>query len=172
MSQLGMLAAAPPRAVFSDCGLYRYALWREWVPEPKRRCLFIMLNPSTADSEQDDPTIRRCIAFAQRWGYDALDVANMFAFRTPYPSELWQAEDPVGPDNDSWIRSLGDVAECIVVAWGNNGNTDREDHILGTLLERREVFCLGTTGQGSPMHPLYRPADTVIEPYWKALDHA
>lgn len=153
-----VLFANQARAVFSDCGRYRYALWREWNPKPIRRCLFVMLNPSTATSEKDDPTIRRCIKFAQRWGFDALDVANLFAFRTSYPSHLWESSktvDIVGVQNDDWIQKLADRCDRIVVAWGNHKDTDREDRVLD-LLGERELVCLGLTEQGQPTHPLAR----------------
>ena len=88
------------RAVFSRCKTYRYSLERLWETEtPVKRVVFIGLNPSTADHRVDDPTIRRCMGFAERWGYNALRVVNLFAYRTPYPEELKKAQDPVGPYN-------------------------------------------------------------------------
>lgn len=164
MSQLSMLGVAAPRAVFSECGLYRYALWREWVAKPKSRCLFIMLNPSIADSEHDDPTVRRDIDFAQRWGFDALDVANMYGLRSTDPNGLWTVEDPVGPQNDEWILRLAARADRIVVAWGNNAKRERENDVLN-LLHDYELLCLGITGEGAPAHPLYQRADVEPRPY-------
>lgn len=166
MSQLGMLGVAAPRAVFSECGLYRYALWREWRKDARLRCLFVMLNPSTADSEQDDPTIRRCIGYAKLWGYDALDVANLYAFRSTDPKALWTVDDPVGPRNDEHIRDLAAGADRIVVAWGNNAKRERELDVLN-LLHDYEVLALGITGEGAPAHPLYQRADVEPRPYWR-----
>src|ERR1019366_833740 len=84
---------------------YRYSLWRR-VGESRRRVLFVMLNPSTADAIVDDPTIRRCMGFARTWGFGELEVCNLFAYRSPCPSALLRAADPVGPSNDRALRRL------------------------------------------------------------------
>jgi hypothetical protein len=91
-------------AAFSRDGRYRYALWREW--DAAKPCvLFIGLNPSSADDRRDDPTIRRCTGFARRWGFGRLAVGNLFALRTPHPSQLRRVPSPVGPRNDRWLQS-------------------------------------------------------------------
>src|SRR6266436_6577265 len=92
-------------ACISRCGTYRYALWRRWAPGPQ--VLFVMLNPSTADRQRNDPTIRRCIGLAAAWGYGALAVGNLFAFRTPSPKVLKRAARPVGRANDRWLARQG-----------------------------------------------------------------
>ena len=94
--------ARPRHAVFSPCRTYRYALSRVWAAD-KPYALFIGLNPSTADETLDDPTIRRCIDFAKRWGYGGLVMANLFAYRATNPSEMKAATDPVGVANDEWL---------------------------------------------------------------------
>src|SRR5262245_19133112 len=89
-------------ALISPCGLYRYWLTRTWDNSLRRVC-WVMLNPSTADAEQDDPTIRRCVGFARSWGAGGIIVVNLFAFRASDPKALLRAADPVGPDNDGHI---------------------------------------------------------------------
>ena len=154
------------RAVFSDCGTYRYALWREWAQNPVRRCLFVMLNPSTADSEQDDPTIRRCVAFAKAWGADALDVANLYAFRATKPKDMKAASDPVGPDNDAWIERRVRRAGQVVLAWGQNAEPQRAANVVRSIRALNvPMYCLGTTDAGEPRHPLFIPADTELQEY-------
>jgi hypothetical protein len=97
-------------AIMSPCGTYRYALSRN-LETPRlfnavtQRCLFVMLNPSTADASTDDATIRRCKAYASSWSYHVLDVVNLFALRSTDPTALREHTDPVGPDNDSHIRT-------------------------------------------------------------------
>lgn len=89
-------------AILSEDRKYRYILSRTW-DETKPTVLFIGLNPSTADENEDDPTIRRCIIFAKSWGYGGLIMANLFAFRTTNPQGLYSEKNPVGSENDYYI---------------------------------------------------------------------
>lgn len=153
-------------AVISDDGLYRYILERRW--DEGEAALFVMLNPSTADAEKDDATIRRCVGFARRWGYGALLVGNLYAYRATDPSELDVVEDPIGRENNDYLWHLIRRAGVIVAAWGANPNrgkyVNRERSILwGPLSER--AFCFGTTKDGHPRHPLRIRADTPLQPY-------
>ena len=104
-------------AVFSEDRRYRYLLSRR-VGESSRRVLFLMLNPSKADEERNDATIRRCVGFARDWGYGILDVVNLFALMSTDPKALLKADDPVGPDNDVAIRAALEIADTVVPAWG------------------------------------------------------
>ena len=148
------------RAELSPCQSYRYALWREWSDQPP--VLFVMLNPSTADHSQDDPTIRRCIAFAQQWGHGGLIVANLFAWRSPYPAHLRTAKDPIGPSNDQWLQKLANQSSTVVGAWGNHGSYMKRGQIVSALFPNMQ--CLGVTKQGQPKHPLYVPGITQPTP--------
>lgn len=147
-------------AEISDCGKYRYMLWREWGDDPQNKALFIGLNPSTADGESDDPTIRRCVSFAQKFGCDALTMANLFAYRATDSAELSKVEDPVGPDNDKWLRNFGMTATIIVAAWGAFPVGDRAAEVLEML---PQVLCLGKTKSGAPRHPLYLRKDAASQ---------
>ena len=100
-------------------GQYRYLLWRYWGEA--KRLVWVLLNPSTADARQDDPTIRRCVGFAKGWGYDGIQVVNLFAYRATDPRELKAVVDPVGPRNDEFIERAARGHEMVVVAWGANG---------------------------------------------------
>ncbi|WP_313313105.1 DUF1643 domain-containing protein [Pulveribacter sp.] len=148
------------RAELSPCNSYRYALWREWSEEPP--VLFVMLNPSTADASQDDPTIRRCISFAQQWGHGGLIVANLFAWRSPYPTHLRSAKDPIGPSNDEWLKKLAKQSSVVVGAWGNHGTYMQRGKAVASLFPGLQ--CLGLTKQGQPRHPLYVSASTQPKP--------
>jgi hypothetical protein len=141
-------------ARLSCCGRYRYALWRRWADGPQ--VLFVMLNPSTADARRDDPTIRRCIDFARRWGFGSLAVGNLFAYRTPFPHALRRAEAPVGPRNDRWLRRLAAQSARVVAAWGDDGAWLDRDRAVRRLLPG--LHALGFTKAGRPRHPLYLPA--------------
>lgn len=146
-------------AVLSSCQTYRYALWRRWSDAPP--VLFVMLNPSTADETQDDPTIRRCIAFAQQWGHGGLIVGNLFAFRSPHPGDLCTCADPIGPDNDAWLDRLAQQSTAVVAAWGNHGALmNRGQEVAARFPNMR---CLGLTKRGQPRHPLYVPADVPVD---------
>jgi hypothetical protein len=140
-------------ACFSHCGTYRYALWRRWAAGPQ--VLFVMLNPSTADKQRDDPTIRRCIGFAARWGYGAVAVGNLFAFRTPSPHVLRRAAHPVGRANDRWLQRLAAESSRVIAAWGNDGTFLGRDAQVRELLG--SLYALALTRRGQPRHPLYLP---------------
>ena len=103
-------------ALFDEGGTYRYLLCRRW-DAGRPTVAFCMLNPSTADGTQDDATIRRCLAFATRWGYGELLITNCFALRSPQPGLLRTHPDPVGPDNRLYLLQAAERASCIVVAW-------------------------------------------------------
>ena len=105
-------------AVISDDNKYRYKLSRIWDNE-KPTVLFIMLNPSTADSDVDDPTIHRVINFAKSWGYGGVFVGNLYAFRSTNPKVLKHVGDPIGKDNIHHIQELIELSDKVVYAWGN-----------------------------------------------------
>jgi hypothetical protein len=154
-------------AILSDCGTYRYSLWREW-DAARLRVLFVMLNPSTADASQDDPTIRRCIGFAKSWGYGGVEVVNLFALRATDPRELAQHRDPVGPANFVAIHDAASSAGTVVCAWGAHAfAAKRAAEVLAESRKLRggSVDCLRTTKDGHPAHPLYLPAALKPFPY-------
>lgn len=151
-------------AVFSECRRYRYLLWRVWNRLPGKRCvMFVGLNPSTADETEDDPTIRRCIGFAQSWGFDGLYMLNAYAFRATDPKVMLAAADPVGPDNDKALAFYGYESAFVVVAWGARCPLEREREVLGLL--GRGIHCFGLTKQGRPKHPLYLWKHTKPQPF-------
>ena len=143
-------------ATFSNCRKYRYTLSRTWDPHLPTAC-WILLNPSTADEQKLDPTLRRCVGFSRAWGYGTMQVANIFALRSPYPQIVYTAEDPVGPKNDANIRRLLQKAGKVIVGWGVHGALNRRDERIIRLLSKCNVepWCLGLTKQGQPRHPLY-----------------
>jgi hypothetical protein len=140
-------------------GPYRYTLWRLWDDRP--HVVFIMLNPSTADAQADDPTIRRCMGFARLWGYGGICVVNLFAYRSTDPRALATVLDPVGPRNDEQIDSTIGGADLIVAAWGAHGTIGARSAVVRALVEKhRPLHHLGLTKNGSPRHPLYLRGDT------------
>lgn len=141
-------------AVLSPCRTYRYALTRRWGRGPY--AMFIGLNPSTADETHDDPTIRRCIAFARAWGYEALCMTNLFAYRATQPADMKKAADPVGWENDSTLTTLARCSGVVVAAWGAHGTYKGRDQSARLLVPR--LHYLRLTKDGHPGHPLYLPA--------------
>jgi hypothetical protein len=148
-------------ATLGGNGKYRYLLWREWetngVMVFSSPCVFIMLNPSTADGETDDPTIRKCVGFARMWRYEKLVVVNLFGARATKPAELIGMDDPVGSHNSHYIREALSVANKVVCAWGAGGSLLEQDKAVMRLLDEVGVqpYALGLTNNGSPRHPLY-----------------
>ncbi len=163
---------ATGRAAFSRCRQYRWWLERVWEPQGSR-LLFIGLNPSRADHRLDDPTLRRLMAFAADWGYGGLEVLNLFARISPSPAALALAADPVGAANLAWIRRrvratrAGAPPSLIWLGWGNGGRRSGQDERMLELLDphRSRLVCLGLTASGAPLHPLYRPATSLLRPF-------
>jgi len=145
-------------AIISDCGQYRYQLWRIWNDKP--RVLFICLNPSTADARQDDPTLRRLIGFSYQLGFGGLYLGNLFAYRSTYPSDLIRPNNPVGLENDHHLLRMAAFCRETVFAWGNDGALlDRHQQVISMF---PDAMCLGITKTGQPKHPLYLPKDSQL----------
>lgn len=150
-------------AIISSDGRYRYRLSRWW--EDGERVLFVMLNPSAADAEVDDPTIRRCIGFARSWGFRGLEVANLFGLRTSDPRVLATADDPVGPDNDDVLLGLARTATVTVAGWGSQLPRGRLDRVAQLASALGPIHCLGRNRDGRPRHPLYLPRATELQDF-------
>lgn len=157
-------------ATISGCGAYRYHLWRDGLLDGVDRttltmrhgprALWIMLNPSTADANEDDATIRKCRGFSQRMDCERLDVVNLYALRSRHPAELWKVADPVGPENDDHIRRAAHEASIIILAWGANAGKDRALEVCALLYLNgcgAKMHALSVTGGGMPGHPLMLP---------------
>jgi hypothetical protein len=153
-------------AILSPCRRYRFALWRRWDPGPQ--VLFILLNPSTADESSDDPTVRRCIGFAKAWGFGAVAISNLFAFRTPYPALPPACPHPVGPENDAWLDRLHEESSLTVAAWGNHGRLLGRGTVVQQMLPGLQI--LGLTIHAEPRHPLYVRAGASAHPWSTAID--
>ena len=141
-------------AIFSECGTWRYSLTRTWDGTRPRLC-FVMLNPSTADSNFDDPTTKKVLRLAMTWQFGHYEAVNLFAYRSPHPRDLIKVEGPVGPDNDQHILNAVDTAHLVVVAWGTKGILHCRDLKVLELLRGRQLHCLGLTMNGHPKFPLY-----------------
>jgi hypothetical protein len=155
-------------AELSPCGRYRYTLTRRWTAGLPVMT-FVMLNPSTA-AVVDDPTTRRCIAFARAAGCGGLSLVNLMAWRATNPRDLRTVEDPVGPDNDRWIlyTVVTNHPGPLVLAWGSGADWARaraRAHTVLVLLAGRPLLCLGLTASGQPRHPLYVKAVTQLRPF-------
>jgi hypothetical protein len=167
-------------AVFSDCGKYRYRLWRCWNAELPRVC-FILLNPSTADEIQNDPTIERQCRRVEQWTsrtatlfgeasasrFGSIEVVNGCAYRSTDPVALYEIDDPVGDDNGDAIynacRTAIDSEGIIVCGWGGHllklgpHGTTLHDALLESLIDDFPLHALRLNSDGTPQHPLYLP---------------
>ena len=147
-------------ATFSECLRWRYLLWRRWDAQ-RPTANFLMLNPSTADETRLDPTCARARDYAQRWGYGALVVTNVFAWRATDPEAMKATADPVGPANDSAIARAAREAALVVCAWGNHGaHLGRSAGVVAGLKRAGvRLHVLRVNGSGEPAHPLYLKRD-------------
>lgn len=156
-------------AHISECGKYRYTLARKpEVENPDRgTALFIMLNPSTADAQIDDATIRRCRGFAKSWSCNGITVANLYAYRATNPNELWTVLDPIGTENEGILKNL--IAEHldVICAWGGNAQPERVAEFMKIVskIPSARLWCLGQNKDGSPKHPLYIKANQTLIPF-------
>jgi hypothetical protein len=143
-------------ALFSDDRLYRYSLYRLWN-DAAPTMVFVLLNPSMADERRDDPTIKRCVARAMNAGCGGIEVVNLFAWQSPYPTNLFHAADPVGPRNNMAIVEAVTRAEMVICGWGVYGSLfDRGKEVLGLIrVTGRTPHALKLNADGSPRHPLY-----------------
>lgn len=149
-------------AEISDCGKYRYSLYRIWNTDSPV-VTWIMLNPSTADADVDDPTIRRCVGFAKKWGFGGIRVVNLFALRATNPAELKTAGMALAiGHNLGQIIALGDMDGPKIAAWGANPMAVNWCKLHMDLLPPN-LMCLGTTKAGAPRHPLYVKGDMKLE---------
>lgn len=158
-----------PFATFSQDRLFRYDLLRvlERDNAAAGTCLFVMLNPSDADEEKNDPTINRCIAFATRWGFGLLEATNLFALVSTDPQALRREIDPIGPDNDAHILSAAVKASVVIAAWGEHGKLRERGKTVTRMLRGAgvELKCLGMNISGQPKHPLYIRSDQRLIPF-------
>ena len=116
-----------------------------------------MLNPSTADELKLDPTCSRARGYAERWGYGALIVTNIFGWRATDPDDMKAAKDPVGRGNDAAIVRAAKESAIVVCAWGNHGAFLERSSRIKTLLNGTKLHALRVNANGEPAHPLYLP---------------
>jgi hypothetical protein len=155
------------RAWISPCGRYRYTLERIW-DEKTPPLVFVMLNPSTADADLDDPTIRRCMGFGRREGAGGIFVVNLYAFRATDPATLWTVDDPIGPLNHHAhaIAVVRPHRGPVICAWGANAKEDAwTKFVWASELRGHRLACLGKTKDGAPRHPLYLANSAALEDF-------
>jgi len=157
-------------ALISPCGKYRYWLTRVW--DDRAYLLpIIMLNPSTADASEDDPTIRRCMSFARREGFGGIKVMNLFAYRATSPKEMLAVGYAAcGADNGDHLGRLMVYARNnnlpVLAAWGAHGVHGMAKWVQSLAEANRvRMVCLGKTSGGHPRHPLYVKGDQPFEPF-------
>ena len=149
--------------VSDDC-VYRYSLWRTWDP-PSGSCLFVMLNPSTANANVNDQTISKCVRYTKAWGFGELLVGNLFAYRARNREAMKRYPCPIGPENDAALLRLVARADDTVAAWGaDGGHMGRDAAVLAMLRPLADIQCLHVTRSGKPGHPLYLSEDLRYRP--------
>lgn len=152
-------------ASISECRKYRFSLWRFWDDSKPLVC-WIMLNPSTADANHDDPTIRKCVEFAKRLGCGGIYVVNLFSYRATNPRDLLKHKGPVGAFDEVCISLTQDPAvEYVIAAWGRHGEYRQRGNEVKKVLKNEciDLYCLGTCKNGEPKHPLMIPYSKKLE---------
>jgi hypothetical protein len=162
-------------AVLSDDAFRRLMLGRQWGPDPRKMALWIGLNPSTADADKDDPTVRRVYGFSKAAGFDHFVLVNLFAHRTAKPKVLWKDAtqmDVVGVGNDCWIEFLASQAQMVICAWGANAKHSearpRVCEVIDLLHPIVDLHVMRLTeSSGVPEHPLMLPSG-LLPKLWMA----
>jgi len=160
-------------ATFDPSGRFRFRLWRAWGPAEAGRVAFVMVNPSTADAQVLDPTIRRCVGFARAWEFGRLDVVNLFPVRSTDPGNIQpdkaSAPEPeaIAAENLGHVLDVARAATVVIVAWGKHGRiADRDDLVAAQLRQAGiRLYCFGQNLDGTPVHPLYQPTDQPLIRY-------
>ena len=145
-------------AILSEDRKYRYVLSRIW-DKSKPTVMFIGLNPSTADETQNDPTVNKCINFAKSWGYGGIYMLNLFAFRATQPEDMFKSENPIGKENNEYIKKYSKICDKVICAWGNDGNYKNRSKEVLEMLDNIYYIKLNKTGE--PAHPLYLKSDLI-----------
>ena len=150
-------------AILSTCRTYRYQLWRFW-DEELPTVVFVGLNPSTADESADDPTIHRCVGFAEQWGFGGVIMVNIYAYRATSPKDMFAVKDPVGPANYEHLKLVATGNECVVCCWGAYGTQKGHGMKVAKMLREAgvDLDAFGFTKFGQPQHPLYLAKDTEL----------
>jgi hypothetical protein len=149
-------------AVISACGQYRYYLVRIWGEG--KLLVFVMLNPSTADANVDDATVRKCTGFAKALGFDGYIIVNLFALRSTDPAGLRKVDDPIGEHNDYYVREAMKRGGMTIAAWGRHGTyLERDKSFIATL--PGQLHALRVNSDGTPAHPLMLPYTCRPVPY-------
>lgn len=168
LTQTSFVGGMTRTAVFSPCGLFRYELGRVW-DKRKSLLVYVLLNPSKADEQEDDPTTRRCIGFAKHGGYGGIHMVNLFGYIATYPDHLRgrtrSGMDCVGPENDAAIVRATGMGR-LVAAWGlcPSWAEARVAYVMRSLITPAvTLHALGVTRDGHPRHPLYCPGDSKFE---------
>ena len=143
------------RAKFSIDKKHRYELSRHWDLS-KSDILFIMLNPSIANEDIDDPTIKRLISFTREFKHGGFFVANLFTYITPYSKTL---DTSIGLTklNLKTIKNLVNKVDEVIYAWGNSIKEPQE---LKNLVKNPK--CFGKNLNGTPKHPLYLSSNSKL----------
>lgn len=165
-----LVSGGPRGAALSECGTYRFALWRD-IPLPDAAqeprvatldsVLFLLANPSTADARFDDPTIHRCMGYARRWKYSTLFVVNVNPYRSSDPSHVVTPPDPILSANEAWIWGLTARSALVVAGYGVSPRPELVHRALEIIRSQRDVYAIDYTREGIPRHPLYLRAELV-----------
>lgn len=154
--------------IFSEDRIYRYVLkhsWKDMFDVQEKAIVWIALNPSTADENQLDPTLTRIRNFSNDFGYNCFYMLNIYAFRSTDPKNMLNCKQPIGKDNDYWIKEICNKTDKIVCCWGNMGKHLDRSNKIREMLKSYPLYYLDLSKENQPKHPLYLNSKLTLKRY-------
>lgn len=146
-------------AILDPSGKYRLWLWRSLTQNVQSACAWVLNNPSIADGQTDDPTVRRAWAFTRDWGYDSMVFVNTNPYRSTNPSAAGEPPEYIQAINDKWLREVMMSCQMVVCGWGDKANPKLTGRAVRIMHEIGPLHALRITMSGNPQHPLYLPGN-------------
>jgi hypothetical protein len=152
---------------FSPCKKYRLQLWRLW-DDQLPIIMFLMLNPSSADAHNDDPTIRRCVNFTKNWGYGGFYIGNLYPLISSKPKLLLESLSVSHSENKLNLDEMAEKCDKIICSWGNFEIVKKLGIPNDFLVDyKNKLYYISKSKNETPKHPLYLKSSLKLKKYNK-----